>query len=465
MSGFEGLRVLVVGLGVSGAAATRALLAAGADVRATDSGAGPEASSRAAELAAAGAEVRLSDSAPESLLEGREAVVTSPGVPQSAPLLAAAIGSGLPVWSEPELAWRMARGRTRLIAVTGTNGKTTTTQLISACLDAPAAGNIGSPLVEVLSAAEPPPLVVAELSSFQLRFTDTLRAEVGVLLNIADDHLDWHGSPEQYANAKARIWAGQQASDWAVFNREDARASQLAADLPPGAGRAVGFTADSPGPGDIGIADGWVVTRRAAGEPQRVVAIDDLRLTGPHNLANVCAAVAAAQCAGASPDELAAPLAAFEPGPHRLELVAAVGGVDYVNDSKATNPHAAAAALQTFGSVVWIAGGLGKGVSFEPLADLIRERARAVITIGESGPSIAALARRLGVRAVEAGDLATAVSAAAALAAPGDTVLLAPACASMDQFRDYAERGEAFRTAAQRLAHAPAPGAAKGAAR
>jgi UDP-N-acetylmuramoylalanine--D-glutamate ligase len=446
------MRALVAGLGVSGVAAARALLAAGADVRAGDGADTPALRARAADLAAAGADVRLGDLGP-ALLSGRDVVVPSPGIPPHAPLLAAAVADGVAVWSEPELAWRLAGGSTRLVAVTGTNGKTTTAQLLAACLGAPAAGNIGTPLVEVL-AAQPPPLVVAELSSFQLHFAATLRPAVAVLLNVAPDHLDWHGGLDAYGASKAQLWACQEPGDWAVLNRDDAGVRRVAAAAPPPAGcTETTIAGPSPAAGGVGIVDGWI-SWRAPGvrDAVPVVAVDRLHLPGAHNLANVCAAVAGAACAGADARGLGEPLAAFRPGAHRLEHVATVDGVAWVNDSKATNPHAAAAALSSYDSVVWIAGGLNKGLDFDALTDVVRGRVRVAVTIGSAGPALAALTRSLGVPTVEAGELAAAVPAAAALARPGDTVLLAPACASMDQFVDYAERGRAFAAAVAALA-------------
>ncbi|MBW3602709.1 MAG: UDP-N-acetylmuramoyl-L-alanine--D-glutamate ligase [Actinobacteria bacterium] len=456
--------VLVLGLGRSGAAAARALLAVEVGrLVVADRDDGPALRARADELRAAGADVRLGADDP-GLLEGVGLVVPSPGVPQSSPLLATALGGRVPVWSEPELAWRLSSGRTRLVAVTGTNGKTTTTELVAACLGVPAAGNIGTPLSDVLTATDPPPLVCAELSSFQLRFTDALRADVAVLLNVAADHLDWHGSPEAYRAAKARVWANQRPGDRAVVNADDVGAVATMRARPPRAAPAT-FTVGPPAHGQVGVERGWVVDR-LAGAPRRVAPVGALGLRGPHNLSNAAAAVAAARCAGAPVGSLRAPLSAFAPGPHRHELVATVAGVRFVDDSKATNPHAASAALTAFSrppaaggapagpSIVWIAGGLNKGLSFDELAAVVPGRVRAAVTIGSSGPALARLTRRLGVRTVEAGDLAAAVPAAAALAAPGDTVLLAPACASMDQFRDYAARGQAFRHAVERLTDA-----------
>jgi UDP-N-acetylmuramoylalanine--D-glutamate ligase len=453
-----GRRALVLGLGASGVAAARALLAAGADVLVADRG-HPDALERTADdLRAAGADVRLGAGSP-SLLDGRDLVVPSPGVPEHALVLSAALRGGVAVWSEPELAWRLNAGRSELLAVTGTNGKTTTTELLAACVGAPAAGNIGTPLVELL-AGEPPPRVVVELSSFQLRFAETLRPRVAVLLNLAPDHLDWHSSLNAYAAAKARLWAKQTEGDWTVSNADDPGARSVVAAHPPPAAT-VTFTLDAPTPGQVGIRDGWVVERLGDDGGARplvgvtVVAVRALQGMGRHNLANVCAATAAALCAGVDAERLAAPLSAFTPGPHRLELVATFGGVRYVNDSKATNPHAAAAALAAFSgasrSIVWIAGGLNKGLDFAALAGPLRAGVRAAVTIGSSGPALAELTRALGIPTVEAGQLDAAVRSAADVARAGDTVLLAPACASMDQFRDYAQRGEVFREAVQAL--------------
>ena len=442
-------RIAVLGAGRSGVAAARALAAhEPASLVVAEERDSEATRAAAAALRAEGISAVVGPTAATDLLRADarpDLVVTSPGVPQSHPLLDA----GIPVWSEPELAVRLNAGRTRLVAVTGTNGKTSTTELLGACLDAPTAGNIGTPLVEVLASPAPPPLVVAELSSFQLRFTSRLRPDVAVLLNVAPDHLDWHGSLAAYGAAKAHLWAAQRPDDTLVSNADDAGARGVVAAHPP-PGLHLTFTLRPPAAGQVGVDDGHLVARLAdAAVP--LVAIERLAARGPHNLANALAAAAAALAAGAEPRSLAAPLSAFRPGPHRLEPVATVAGVAYVDDSKATNPHAAAAALDTFERVVWIAGGLGKGLDFSGLRDVIARRVRAAITIGAAGPALAAVARDAGVEVVEAGDLARAVPLAARLAAPGDTVLLAPACASMDQFRDYAERGRAFRDAVAAL--------------
>jgi UDP-N-acetylmuramoylalanine--D-glutamate ligase len=445
-------RALVLGLGLSGAAAAGCLLRSGVPaVRVVERRDDAVTRTRADTLRAAGADVLLGETDPASALEPRpEVVVTSPGVPASHPLLTRALDEGIPVWSEPELAWRLGGGRTRLVAVTGTNGKTSTTELLAACLDAPAAGNIGTPLVELLAGAEAPARAVVELSSFQLHFTTTLRPDVAVLLNIAPDHLDWHGSLEAYVRDKARIWAAQDAAGWTVVNADDDGARRALADHPPRS-RVLTFTLHPPVEGQVGVDGGQIVAWLPGRDPAPILPVTALSASGPHNLANALAAVGAALVAGAGPGDVATAVAAYRPGPHRLEVVAERGGVRWVDDSKATNPHAAAAALASFPSVVWIAGGLAKGLSFEPLADAVSAHVRAALTIGEAGPRIAELARSLGIPTEEPGDLATAVRRAAELAGPADVVLLAPACASMDQFTDYAARGRAFRDAVAAL--------------
>ena len=452
----EGRAVLVLGAGRSGAAAAHALLDAGADVRVVDAGNTERVQQAAGALDARGALVRLDTPLDRAgLVDGVDLVVTSPGVPPATGVLIAAGERDVPVWSEVELAWRLSKGRTRIVGVTGTNGKTTTTELVAAALAAPTAGNIGTPLVSLLAGTAPPPLAVVELSSFQLHHTSTLRTDVGVLLNVAGDHLDWHGDVQAYGRDKARIWAEQRTGgsqalggrDWAVVGVDDRGAREVMASHPPPAG-VIGYTARVPRSGEVGVDAGWIVVNLDV-EPVRVVRVEDLGVTGPHNVANVCAAVAAAVAAGAEPGALAEPLSTYTPGVHRLTLVDERGGVRFVDDSKATNPHAAAAAISSYPSVVWIAGGLAKGLDLDgpdmdPLIPLVRERVRAVVTIGTDGPAIGARMRRLGVEATDAGELSRAVTVAAGIARPGDTVLLAPACASMDQFTDYAERGEVF---------------------
>ena len=409
---WRGRRVAVCGLGVSGTAAAEVLLRLGADVTVVD---GKEHPARADALQALGARVVI-DVDPDV---DADLVVTSPGWRPDQPYLARMGARRVPVWGEVELAWRLRPAGQQWLAVTGTNGKTTTTEMLGAILatgerSSATAGNIGTPLVQVVTAHDPPELLAVELSSFQLHWTSTLDVAAGAILNLAPDHLDWHGSMAAYAAAKRRIWGD---GTTAVYNGDDPAVAGLAADLPD----AVPFSLDHP-------YDGPLAAR------------------GPHNLANATAAAALARLAGIGEDGIAAALGAFRTGGHRLVTVATVDGVAYVDDSKATNPHAAQRAIESFDSVVWIAGGLNKGLEFDELVVSTRRKLRAAVLIGTCAGEVRdALARHAPEVPVEdAGDLHTAVETAARLARRGDTVLLAPAAASMDQFTDYADRGDRF---------------------
>jgi UDP-N-acetylmuramoylalanine--D-glutamate ligase len=450
----SGVPVLVTGLGRSGRAASRWLAAFGADVLAVDDD--PRLDAR--ELQAAGVRVRLGPQ-PVEVLTGRRLVVTGPGLPERHPLLVAALDAGLPVWSEVELAARLAT--VPLVGVTGTNGKTTTTELTTAMLvqsglRAVAAGNVGTPLLEAVLASPAPDAIVAELSSFQLRFSERLHLTAGAWLNFAPDHLDWHRSLADYAAAKARIWANQSPDDWALYPAGDPVVAEHAANA---TGTPVAFANRPPPAGAIGVEAGIALSRvpGAEGPLWRVAA---LRLPGRHNLDNALAASGLALALGGNPSGMARAVAAFSPRPHRLAPVGEVRGVAFVDDSKATNPHAAARALEAFDRVVWLAGGRNKGLGFDELAEQARDRLVGVVLLGEAAED---LAEALGKAGYD-GPVAQAVSVEEAaalglgLAEPGDTVLLAPACASQDMFRDYAERGDRFAAAVARLAAGTAPG-------
>ena len=463
---WRGRRVCVAGLGVSGLPTARALVQLGASVVAVDERVVPD---RDAELADLGVEVVTGalPAAPPDV----ELVVTSPGWRPDNPLLVAAQAAGLEVIGEPELAWRIrvagAGGRPApWVAVTGTNGKTTTVGMVAEILRAAghrtlAVGNVGVPLVQAVLDPSYDVLAV-ELSSFQLHWSSELAPDAGVLLNIADDHLDWHGDLEAYAATKARVWRG---NGCGAYNADDALVTRLATEqLDCGHP----FTLQATPPGGFGLVDG-VLTDRMAGwspdedePPQRdggieLVRVDELAVRGPHNVANALAAAAVTRVLGLR-GEVAVPwkavgdgLRAYRPGPHRNAVVGHVDGVEYVDDSKATNPHAADASLAAYSSVVWIAGGLLKGADVEPLVRAHARRLRGVVLIGRDKAVIAdALARHAAdvpvvvVDAADTGAMDIAVRAAAELAVPGDVVLLAPAAASMDMFRDYADRGDAF---------------------
>jgi UDP-N-acetylmuramoylalanine--D-glutamate ligase len=445
-------RALVVGLGASGRAAVRVLRAAGvAVVVAEERTEHPAAAGTVAE----GVTVHLGRPAVEVLDPAVDLVVPSPGVPEGAPVLRAAAERGIPVWSEPELGLRVHPRR--LLAITGTNGKTSTTELLAAMLaagewDVRACGNIGTPVCEAAADAAPTAVLVAELSSFQLRFAGQLRPDVGVLLNLASDHLDWHPDLAAYGAAKARLWEAQRPGDWAVANADDPATIALCDRHAP-AGRAL-FSGSGPVPLGVGVEDGALVARLpATDDPTALLAVADLPAPqAPHLVANVAAAATAALLAGASPEAVVTAARGFRPGRHRLEVVARdPRGVRYLDDSKATNVHAATAALRAVGSAVWIAGGLAKGVDLTPLGAELTAVHDAVL-LGAAADELAIVCDRAGVPSHRASSIEAAVALAATLARPGDDVLLAPACASFDQFASYAERGERFAAAAREVA-------------
>ncbi len=448
--------VCVAGIGVSGVAAAEALLHLGAQVVVVDGRDGPAERTRAALLGVLGATVSLGRDAPVAPPPGADLVVTSPGWRPDAPLLAAAAAAGLPVWGEVELAWRLrSEPAAPWLALTGTNGKTTTVRMLAAMLAGAghrtvACGNVGTPLLEAVLARPAYDVLAVELSSFQLHWSGTVRPAAAAVLNIAPDHLDWHGSFAAYAADKVKIWAG----GVAVGNADDPETHRRVIGVP---GR-VTFTLGRPDAGQLGVADGWLIDRAfAAAEP--LAPVTEVRPPGPHNVANALAAAALARSYGVPAAAVRAGLAAYRPDPHRNTAVAVVAGVTWVDDSKATNPHAAAASLAAYDSVVWIAGGLDKGLSFEELVATAAPRLRAAVLLGACRAQVAAaLARHapqipvVEVAGTDTGAMDVVVDNAARLAAPGDTVLLAPAAASMDMFRDYKERGEAFAAAVLRRA-------------
>jgi len=441
---------LVVGLARSGKAAALALRDRGETVIGVDSGK-PE---DLAELERAGVTCDTSTTGIDRLDQVR-AVVKSPGVPSDAAVILEARRRGLTVLGELELGWRLVPRRT--IAITGTNGKTTTTELITHIFNrsgravAPA-GNVGHPLCGLAPGPDEPPLpedltVVCECSSFQLEDTTDFAPEVAVLLNLAPDHLDRHGDFGSYREAKARIFTNQAAGDVAVVNREGG-----VGDLVP-PGRAVirfSAAANASGcdPAQVCLADGEI---RVDGEP--LVRLDRLNLKGRHNAENAMAAAAATLACGLESSEVAAGLGDFTPVAHRFEPVARIEGVEFINDSKATNVEATLAGLGSFeGGLHLILGGSGKGESYERLLPAVRRACRGIYLIGETADEIGAALEPAQVEIVRyCEDLETAVSEAAGAAVPDETVLLSPACASFDQFRDYEQRGEVFRELVGRL--------------
>jgi UDP-N-acetylmuramoylalanine--D-glutamate ligase len=444
---YDGQRVVVAGLGISGRAVARVLLDRGARVLVVDSRDDSSAETAAAELTSLGADVRLGDA---TTPVDADLVVTSPGWRPDQPLLLAAARDGIEIIGEPELAWRLRPpGAADWLGVTGTNGKTTTVGMLASILTAAglrtvAAGNVGLPLIDAVQAQPAYDVLAVELSSFQLHWSTTLECSAASILNVADDHTDWHGSFDAYADDKALIVRGDALAIVNLDDRGSVRASAAAR-------RQVGFTLGDPGSGEYGVRAGQLIDASGVA----VAEVTDLRVPGLHNVANALAAAALAGSHGVAPAAVRAGLAGYEPGRHRNELVVNRGGISWVNDSKATNPHAAAASLSAYENVVWIAGGLLKGAAVDELIVSHAGRLRAVVLIGRDRAVIAAaLARHapdVPVVSVDTDDtdgMDEAVRAAATVAQPGDTVLLAPAAASMDMFSDYAERGDRFAAAA-----------------
>jgi UDP-N-acetylmuramoylalanine--D-glutamate ligase len=460
--------VVVAGVGVSGFAAADGLLQFGARVTVLDDVLDDLTSDRGKLLEVIGGSVRLGPGATTILPEDADLVITT-GWPARTPLLRQAAERGVPIWSEVELAWRLSRPDKIVpwLGITGTNGKTTTTQMLESILAAAglrtaAVGNIGRPIMEIVLDPQPYDVLAVELSSHQLHWSHSLAMHSAAVLNVQHDHLEWHGSYAAYRDAKATIYSGVQAS--CVYNVADPVTEQMVeqAEVVEGA-RAIGFTLGIPGPSMVGVVDDLLVDR-AFIEQRRDSALElakvgDVRPAAPHNVANALAAAALARSYGVPAPAVREGLRSVRVGPHKIQTVLERGGVSWVDDSKATNPHAADASLRAFDSVVWIAGGQAKGTTFDELITSHRDRLRGVVLLGIDRDIIAqALARHapeVPTQVIEAADtraMAQAVAAAASLARPGDAVLLAPGCASQDMFTDYAARGDAFAAAARALA-------------
>ncbi|MEU9996322.1 UDP-N-acetylmuramoyl-L-alanine--D-glutamate ligase [Streptomyces sp. NPDC050848] len=466
---WNGKRVTVAGLGVSGIPAARVLHGLGAVVTVVNDGDDERSRAQAEELRAEGITVRLGDG--DTLPEGTELVVTAPGWRPDKPLFTAAAEAGVEVWGDVELAWRL-RGPDAApwLAVTGTNGKTTTVRMLASILEAAglrtaAVGNIGVSLLDAVLGEETYDVLAVELSSYQLHWAPSLRAHSAAVLNLAPDHLDWHGSMEAYAADKGRIYEGNTVA--CVYNAGDADQGVTEdlvreADVEEGC-RAIGFTLGTPGPSQLGVVEGILVDRafveNRQKQAQELAEVADVQPPAPHNIANALAAAALARAFGVEPRAVRDGLRAFRPDPHRIELVEEIEGVVYVDDSKATNTHAAEASLAAYDPIVWIAGGLAKGATFDELVTASAKRLRGVVLIGADRALIReALARHapevpvVDLDRTDTGAMSEAVQEAARLARPGDTVLLAPACASMDMFANYNKRGEAFADAVRALA-------------
>jgi UDP-N-acetylmuramoylalanine--D-glutamate ligase len=454
---YVGRRVLVAGTGVAGAACADVLLALGADVTVLDKQDGPAVQ----RLGEAGVRVVIGQTLPDGV--DLDEVVLSPGFAPHTPLAQAALAAGLAVFSEPELAWRL-RGpdAPEWLAVTGTNGKSTTVTMLAEILRAAglrttALGNFGVPLVYAAQDKSSYDVLAVELSSFQLYWSSTMAPQASALLNLAEDHLEWHLTMQAYGESKVNIWRSAASGGVAIGNLDD---PWVAASLATVRGRAVGVTLGEPKPGQLGVVDGRLIDRAFANELD-LGPTQDIRPAGDHNVSNALHAAALARAYGVTAEAVVAGLAGYTPEPHRNAYVTTVDGVAYVDDSKATNPHAALASLLAYPRIVWVAGGQIKGVDVDPLVRAVADRLAGAVLLGIDRADVAAaLARHAPslpvteVSRTDDGAMVEVVRAAAALARPGDTVLLAPAAASKDMFVSYAHRGDAFAAAVRALADA-----------
>ena len=439
-------RVVVVGAARSGIAAAHLLAKRGARVTLTDVRPSIDA---APALQAAGVEVESGGHQPDTLASA-DLVVVSPGVPTDQPMFDPVRSRDVQIIGELELAWRWLRGR--VIAITGTKGKSTTTTLVGRMLEAAGnpvlvGGNIGVPLSAQVEQSTPDTIHVVETSSFQLETTSTFRPWIAVWLNFADDHLDRHPTVKAYADAKARIFANQTAADWAVINADDPLVVRRSLDAPS---RTVAFALSGRVADGFVIDGNWIVKRTTTGV-EKLFPQSAVELTGRHMLNNVLAATAAASLAGCDASAMQRALRGFRGLPHVMEPVATIGGVRFVNDSKATNVEAALRSIESFDrGVVAIVGGRYKGGNFGELRDALKTRGRAVVAIGEAAPLVREALRDV-APIIDAGSMAEAVTRGYDAAAPDGVVLLAPACSSFDWFTDYAERGDAFKREVRQL--------------
>ncbi|NYJ75113.1 UDP-N-acetylmuramoyl-L-alanine--D-glutamate ligase [Allobranchiibius huperziae] len=471
---WAGLHVVVFGLGVSGYAAADALLQRGAHLTVLSGAPTDHQREQATVLEILGAVVRFGAEHQQRPGPGTDLVVTSPGIPPTHPYMRAAAAAAVPVWGEVELAWRMRprEGAAPWLSITGTNGKTTTVTMLERILQAGglraiAAGNVGTPLVEAVLHPQPYDVLAVELSTFQLHWSSSLSPYASCCLNVAPDHLDWHGSYEEYRRMKGRVYERTQRA--CVYNEDDSTTRELVedADVVDGA-RAIGFTLGLPGPSMLGVVDGvladraFVPDRRYAAQLCTVaeLAAGD-EAPSPHYVADALAAAALARSYDVPPAAVRAGLVGYTPQPHRGQVVATGAGVRWIDDSKATNPGAAAAALRAVEHVVWVAGGQLKGADVEDLVRDAAPRLRAAVLLGADREVIAQVLRRhapdvpvVQIDSIQTDAMDLAVTEAARLARPGDVVLLAPAAASKDMFSGYPERGDLFAQAARRVSGA-----------
>lgn len=469
-----GRLVAVVGLGRSGMAAADGLLEAGARVIVLDDADSAANQDKAGLLRELGAEVRLGAGATGELPADTELVITSPGLRPTTPILRQAAEAGVPIWSEIELAWQLSAAhlpvaeRTPWLGVTGTNGKTTTVQMTESILTAAGlsvalVGNVGRPVMEaVLDTDTRYDVFVVELSSFQLHFTHTMQFHSAAVLNLEPDHLEWHASMEEYAADKAKIY--ERVTHSCVYNVADAQTELMVenADVTEGA-RAIGFTLGTPGRSMLGVVEDLLVDRAFIEQREssalELAKLEDVHPFAPHNVANALAAAALCRSFGVPAKAVAQGLRDLQLGGHRIQQVAERGQVRWVDDSKATNPAAAQASLQAYESIVWIAGGQAKGTTFDELVQRVKGRLRAAVLLGVDRQIVArALAEHapeVPVIVVDESDpqaaMTQVVGHAAELAQPGDVVLMAPGCASLDMYAGYGARGDAFAAAVNAL--------------
>jgi UDP-N-acetylmuramoylalanine--D-glutamate ligase len=457
----EGRSVLVVGLGDSGVAASRLAAGAGALVTAIDASTSPAKLDRVEDLQGLGIDVRIGVDVPGDL-GGFDLLVASPGVPERAQVITRAKAEGVPVESELEFAFAFLKNR--MVAVTGTNGKTTTTRLIARMLDRPetkahACGNIGTPLSSMYGRVQGEDILVVEVSSFQLANIDRFRADVSVSLNMAPDHFDWHRDMQEYRAAKLRLVENMLPGDYLVYNRSDEFCRLMA----EGArGIKVSFSAIDALEEGVRVEDGWVVT----GPPldnYRLFEVADVRVPGRHNLEDIMAASAASLAMRAEPDDVAIIARDFSGIPHRMELVSSVKGVDFYNDSKATNPHASLSALKALDKPsVLILGGRNKGLDLGELTEEVcmrlgNGRLRGVVLMGEAAAEIESTltsecADKVTGRVEHVENMDECVERSFWMAGRRGSVILSPACASFDMYDDYRDRGRAFTEAVAKLA-------------
>lgn len=455
---FSKSRILILGAGVTGSALAQSLKRRGAVVAVAD-------------------DKQIQDSPFDTFLSDDidvhewESVVVSPGWKPSHPLIQKFVAAGTPLTNEIDLAWQIKQEEVphqRWFAITGTNGKTTTVEMTAAAmraggLHAIACGNVGDTVIDAVESKDKFDVLVLELSSFQIHWMQSAQFTASAILNIADDHTDWHGTFEEYARTKISLL---DSSSTGILNADD---GEVVKRCSAWKGRKVFFSLDTPGPGEIGVVEELLIDRAFVADPQEAAMICELteiKPTVPHNVSNALAAAGLARAAGVDHEHIRSALASFTPGRHRIEEVLTHSGVTWIDDSKATNPHAAAASIMSALSVVWIAGGLAKGARMDELIQRCSKRIKAAILIGEDRELIAQAIREKAphiavvqidtpssyhIGSADNSLMEDVIEAAREFAVDGDTVLLAPACASMDQFTNYADRGDRFAQAVKKV--------------